>query len=749
MTLRSARHWLAANTFAPGWLPASLRKRWWVGYAVAVAAQIVAVLADVVFVTLFPAFTVRGLLFALIVALVAISWGAGPSLLATIVGSLLLEALLLPPFAGVALAIPDEIASFVLLIVVGCAISVVASQVERARREAQALAATLNAERARLDAVIEAIPDMVIIHDAASDSVQMNKAAHWMDGDAPRAGPLGDIPKTYRLLTENGDHRTENTPYPVESLPGARALRGETVTGMEFRTESPTGAELYLTISAAPFRDATGGILGAVMVARDITERHQLEQRTSRSLAALLEMAQTLVSTTAERNAGEYPLFIPEPLRHPAYAVGQRLAELTRSVLGCQRIVITSLDPDNEVIQPVAIVGLTPEREPQWWQEQPIGAKLGENPDQALVAKLRAGEIQLMDRTQPPYNRQPNPDHVRQVLLVPMLVGKRLTGLLALDYGGADHSYTPQEYALAGAIARLIGLVIEREQLLQQREVARGRELALVEANRRMDEFLGIASHELRTPLTSVKANVQLVGRRLKMVADAQEQASTSEAQTLAAKLRTTEDMLARSDRQIDRLARLVNDLLDVSRIQAGKLEMRPEICDLAGLITDAVQEQRQTWPERVISLDLADDRVPICADPDRIGQVITNFLTNALKYSAEDQPVAVKLSIDQGKQGEQDDLARVTVRDRGPGLPPEEQTRIWDRFHRAPGIEQLSGSGVGLGLGLYISRTIVERHGGEIGVGSAVGQGSTFSFTLPIREACDEGDELTDPGGK
>jgi signal transduction histidine kinase len=104
----------------------------------------------------------------------------------------------------------------------------------------------------------------------------------------------------------------------------------------------------------------------------------------------------------------------------------------------------------------------------------------------------------------------------------------------------------------------------------------------------------------------------------------------------------------------------------------------------------------------------------------------VTNYLTNALKYSPEDRPVEVRVAVRRGR-------ARVSVRDHGPGLPAEEQAHIWERYHRAQDIRANTGSGAGLGLGLYISRTIVERHQGEYGVRSAPGQGSTFWFALPL----------------
>jgi len=102
------------------------------------------------------------------------------------------------------------------------------------------------------------------------------------------------------------------------------------------------------------------------------------------------------------------------------------------------------------------------------------------------------------------------------------------------------------------------------------------------------------------------------------------------------------------------------------------------------------------------------------------------NYLTNALKYSAEDRPVEIGIEME-------DWVARVWVRDAGPGIPSEEQDRVWERFHRVPGIEVQSGSGIGLGLGLHISRTIIERHRGHVGVESTPGVGATFWFTLPL----------------
>lgn len=262
----------------------------------------------------------------------------------------------------------------------------------------------------------------------------------------------------------------------------------------------------------------------------------------------------------------------------------------------------------------------------------------------------------------------------------------------------------------------------------------------LEQMNRRMDQFVGMANHEMKSPLTALSANLQLATRRLQRLtrgtgAHETEAEMQVDSARLAHEAETVLGMLARAQSAARRMTRLVNELLDVSRIQAGKLETRPEPCDLLALTQAALTERRHAHPARVIALETCCEQAPVVADPDRIGEVIDNYLSNATKYSPADTPVTVTLTAEEGGT-----MARLSVRDEGEGISPEAQARIWNIFERLESQSTQSADGVNLGLGLHICKTIIALHSGEVGVESAPGAGSTFWFTLPLALA-DESD--------
>ncbi|MBV9232260.1 MAG: HAMP domain-containing histidine kinase [Chloroflexi bacterium] len=272
-------------------------------------------------------------------------------------------------------------------------------------------------------------------------------------------------------------------------------------------------------------------------------------------------------------------------------------------------------------------------------------------------------------------------------------------------------------------IVKLIVVLIGQEILRRKRTEARTKSLARHEAQSRMNEFVSIAGHELKTPLTSIKGNIQLMGRRLKNSIEV----VGTQPDTTARLLTEVRELLERTDRQITQLTRLINSLLESSRIYANTMDLLFELCELNRIIQEVTQEKRYLPVERTVHVTLPEKKaVLVMADANRIKQVMIHYLSNAHKYSALDRPIDVHLS-------EEGSMAFVSVRDEGPGIPQNEQQRIWERFYRVPSIEIKTGSEVGLGLGLHISRTIIEQHHGQVGVQSKPGAGSTFWFTLPL----------------
>ncbi len=456
-----------------------------------------------------------------------------------------------------------------------------------------------------------------------------------------------------------------------------------------------------------------------VIICRDVTERRRLEQRTQDVLEGLLAMAHVMVQGDPLANASG------DQASQGMRVIAQQLAQLTRRVLGCKRLSIMTIEPGSEILRPVAVVGISAEQERQWWAEQEQRlASLSDSPDLELSVRLRAKKPLMLDMSKPPFDRQPNPYGVCTMLIAPLHISEQLVGILLLDHGEADHTYTQQELQLTKAIAELAALVIERERLLHERAQADANALAAQESTRLMDEFIGIAGHELRTPLTTIKGNIQLVSRQLTRML---QQKNTLPAE-ITKQLLMIQGLLERAERQAGVQNRLVRDLVEVSRIHSDHLELRMEFCDLVSIVRQAVEGQRLMNSARSIGLAVKVPQLLVRADADRVEQVLHNYLSNALKYSESTMPVEVSLA-QEGTSG------LVLVRDQGPGLTQDQQEHIWERFHRAEGVKVRSGSSVGLGLGLHISQTVIKRHGGHVGVESVVGEGSTFWFTLPLAD--------------
>ncbi len=274
-------------------------------------------------------------------------------------------------------------------------------------------------------------------------------------------------------------------------------------------------------------------------------------------------------------------------------------------------------------------------------------------------------------------------------------------------------------YIIAGLVVAIITAQREtaRYHALFAEEVANEHadELAranfeLEQANKLKDQFLSMASHELKTPITSIRGQAQLALRRI------------AKQREVSSDISTAYTSLEKIEQQTRRLDALVEDLLDLSSIQAGKIPLQMSKCDLVEICRAVVEEQR-LLSGRTISLEIPPEIVKIRADANRLSQVITNLVSNALKYSPDDKPISVRLSQD-------DDNITIAVEDEGSGIDREEQEHIFEPFYRASHARNSSKNG--MGLGLAICKDIVERHGGSIWCDSHPGKGSSFFVRLP-----------------
>ena len=247
----------------------------------------------------------------------------------------------------------------------------------------------------------------------------------------------------------------------------------------------------------------------------------------------------------------------------------------------------------------------------------------------------------------------------------------------------------------------------EQEALLQQLQST---QLELEQAVRMRDDFMSIVAHEVRTPLNGLILETQL--RKMHLARD----------NAAAFTLDKMHAMVDRDERQIKSLIRLIEDMLDVSRIRTGKLSIRPTHFDLAALARGLVQNFAPQIEAAEASVSL-DAEQPVMGDWDefRIEQVISNLLTNALRYGAK-SPISLKVYSENGE-------ARVEVRDSGIGISEENQQRIFQQFERVSANHVAAG----LGLGLFISEQIVAAHGGTITVESRIGEGALFRVCLPL----------------
>jgi signal transduction histidine kinase len=264
-----------------------------------------------------------------------------------------------------------------------------------------------------------------------------------------------------------------------------------------------------------------------------------------------------------------------------------------------------------------------------------------------------------------------------------------------------EDAFSPGEVELIGLLGRLVAGAAHnlRSYELERRAVEEHRRLSSLRA-----DFVSLVSHELRTPMAALVGAAMTVRDRWRVLAEEQREA-----------------LLALIVAETERLSSLVSDVLDTSRLEAGTFTYRFGRVDLEGLLTEATAAAGLAQTEVPVVLQVPQHLPAVEGDPERLRQVLSNLIDNAVKYSPAGEPVEVRARLDDGR-------VVVSVADHGPGIAAENQQLVFEKFGRILGPTAKPGSG----LGLYIARTIAEAHGGELAVESAPGQGATFTLTLP-----------------
>jgi PAS domain S-box-containing protein len=629
--------------------------------------------------------------------------------------------------------------------------------IARDETEQRRLEREVAAHAAQLDAIFESIADGVLVTDPQGRVLHMNRAGRTLLGLGPEQDPTGwtlrelEGPVGFASYTPAGRHLDDDD----DPLP--RVLQGDNLTeheSLDMIVRTRTGRETRINTTGAPIRDVAGHLLGGVFVSRDVTEQRRLEQQTRDSLDALLAMAEALVQGREQTEGAEQEVQARNQASQPGAdptpaGVAARLAELTRRVLSCRSVSITALDPATEALTPIAVVGHSHEDEQRWWfrweqveqerEGQQRHLQLGDVLPPDTIAALHAGELVLPEQLPASFRWWHQLSQLRRSVLVPMRIGEALVGVLQIEgeecRAVGETNATEQKGALVQAVARLGALVLERERLLREHTQAQATELALRETQAQMEAFLATAAHDLRSPLAAAVGFLDLAQRQTERLASAVRE----EYPLLTPRVEVVRARLDDTAEGAQRLTRLLTLLFDTAALRTGKLELHQASCDLVALVRAQVEALRVAAPERAIRLHLpaaaSEEPMVVEADADRIGQVVTNYVTNALKYSPPDQPTDVSVEA----HGSRVHVARVVVRDQGSGIPKAEQARVWEPFHRVPGVTVQGGTqgqNGSLGLGLHICKAIVEAHGGRVGVESTVGEGSTFWFTLPLSDA-------------
>ncbi|HEY7060223.1 MAG TPA: ATP-binding protein [Chloroflexota bacterium] len=516
----------------------------------------------------------------------------------------------------------------------------------------------------------------------------------WNAGAQRIKGYTADeiIGKHFSIFYQPPEVRSGKPPYELQVAAEEGRYEEE---GWRVRKD---GSLFWASVTITALRAPDGELVGFAKVTRDLTERKRaeeeratlldLERKARQTAEAALERIHTIQTVT---DATLAYLTLDGLLAALFDRIADALAVDTAAVL--------LLDGDGTALVPHAARGLEEE------VVAGIRIPLGQGFAGRITAERRPIVLDDVEHAEV-MNPILHQKGVRSMMGVPLIVESRVLGVLHVGTLYPRH-FTEGDVAFLQIVADRAALGIERARLYDAAQQARAAAEEAGSALRLRDEFLSVAAHELKTPVTSVRGLADWVLRAADRGKDLD-----PERQHRA---------LVMIHRQTEHLSRLITQLLETTRLEAGHLYMDLQIADLTPLIHHVVEQAQAQSDEHAIVVS-APPTLRATVDPFRFEQVVTNLLANAIKYSPDGGQIDVELA--EPRPG----IVRLRVRDRGLGVPLEEQERIFERFYQA----HLNSHRSGLGLGLHLSREIVARHGGRLWVETPPDGGSRFVAELP-----------------
>ena len=525
-------------------------------------------------------------------------------------------------------------------------------------------------KQARLSAIVESSNDAIISKTLEGSILSWNTGAEKIFGYTEEE-VLG---KSITILIPQDRLREEF--HILEKIRnGIRVDHFETVR------RHKSGREIPISITVSPIKNSKGIIIGASKVARDIS--FQVQAQVAREkYTRNLEVLNTVGKSISENL--------------DVQGILQRVTDATTKLTGAAfgAFFYNNVDEEGNSFRLFTLSGAPREafehigmpRHTEMFAPTFVEKKV------VRIADIRKHSSHGSNA--PHFGMPKGHFPVVSYLAIPVIskAGNVIGGLL---YGHPEAGkFTAEHELLVVNIASQAAVSLDNSRLFEQ----------VKSLSDKKDEFIALASHELKTPLTTIKGYLQVLAKR-----------EQDELSTL---------FLNKSLSQVEKLNTLVEDLLNMSRIESGQLNFNLEIFDIKEMLTEIIETFSYSSQTHRVITQLSSLPAPVKGDKQRIEQAILNLMTNAVKYSPKADEIVVNLEVN-------DENVILKVKDRGIGLTAHQKQQLFTRFYRAEDTQNISG----LGLGLYLTKQIIDRHGGVIKVESKYGKGSQFSFTLPLAE--------------